>query len=71
MRLAYFVAMVTRIRAMSMCHFWHNFDGPFYSNNGTHGTLPLMVYIYLPFLAHLRTNYPTGTHVPIQPNMAW
>ena len=57
--------------AMFMCHFWHNFDGPFYSNSGTYGTLPLLVYIYLPFLAHLCTNYPIGTRAPIQPNMAW
>ena len=35
--------------------FWHNFNGPFYSNNGRYGTLPLMVYIYLPFLAYLCT----------------
>ena len=53
-----------------MCHFWHNFDGPFYSNNGTYGTLPLMVYIHLPFLAHLCIQYPIGAHVPFQPNMA-
>ena len=41
--------------------FWHNFDGPFYSNNGTYSTLPLMAYIYLPFLADLCTQLPIGT----------
>ena len=50
--------------------FWHNFDGPFYSNNGTHSTLPLMAYIYLPFSAHLYTQLPIGMHVPFQPNIA-
>ena len=60
-----------RESGMFMCHFWHNFDGPFYSNNGTYSTLPLMAYIYLPFLAHLCTQLPIGTHVPFQPRMAW
>ena len=54
-----------RIRSgMFKRHFWHHSDGPFYSSNSTYDTLPLM---YLPFLAHLCTHYPIGTHVPIQP----
>ena len=44
---------------------------PFYSNNGTHSTPPFMVYIYLPYSAHLCTQLLIGTHVSFQPNMAW
>ena len=59
------------IVGMFMCHFWHNFDDPFYPNNSTYSTLPLMVYIYLPYLACLCTQLPIRKHVPFQPNMAW
>ena len=49
---------------MFMCHFWHNFDGPF--NNGTYGTLPLMVHIYLPPFRHICALawLSIRTHVP-------
>ena len=30
--------------------------------------LPIMAYIYVPFLAHLCTQLPIGTHAPFQPN---
>jgi len=32
---------------MFICQIWHNFVGPFLSNNGTHGTQPLLIYIVL------------------------
>ena len=63
-----FLTYMVWFPGMFLCYFWHNSDGPFY---GTYGTLLLMVYIYLPFLAHLCTQYPIETHVPLQPNMAW
>ena len=33
------------LSGMLMCNFWHNFDGPFYSSNSTHSSLPLMVHL--------------------------